>query len=99
MNFIERIICDIWRLVINHPGFVLLNVAVCRVCCPTNQTATLRHQHGRHALVGHERQTQQQCRTAHVVDVCTRQRVEIEFLTAEGSSVLEIDRCLGSMFG
>ena len=34
-----------------------------------------------------------------VVDVCTRQRVDIEFLTAEGSSPIEIRRCLRGMFG
>ena len=33
------------------------------------------------------------------VVVCARQRVEIEFLTAEGSSPVEIHRCLRSMFG
>jgi hypothetical protein len=36
---------------------------------------------------------------AHVVDLCTRQRVEIEFFTAEGCSPIEIHRCLRSMFG
>jgi hypothetical protein len=36
---------------------------------------------------------------AHVVNVCTRWRVEIEFLTAEGPSPIEIYRHLRSMFG
>jgi hypothetical protein len=35
----------------------------------------------------------------HVVDVRTRQRAEIESLTAEGSSPIEIHRYLRSMFG
>jgi hypothetical protein len=35
----------------------------------------------------------------HVVGVCTRQRVEIGFLTAEGSSPIEIHRRLRSTFG
>jgi hypothetical protein len=33
------------------------------------------------------------------VDVCTRQRVVIEFLTAEASSPIEIHRLLRSMYG
>jgi len=34
-----------------------------------------------------------------VVDVHTRQRVVTEFLTAEGSSLIEIHRCLKNMYG
>jgi hypothetical protein len=36
---------------------------------------------------------------ADVVDVCTRQRVAIEFFNAEGSSVIEIHRNLRSVHG
>ena len=36
---------------------------------------------------------------AHVVDVHTRQRVVIEFLTAEGSRPIVIHRLLRSMYG
>jgi hypothetical protein len=34
-----------------------------------------------------------------VVDICIGQRVVIEFLTAEGSSPIEIHRCLRSVYG
>jgi hypothetical protein len=50
------------------------------------------------APVSHLRSMKWQCKMA-VVDVHTRQRVLTEFLTMEGSGLIEIYRCLKSMYG
>lgn len=49
--------------------------------------------------VAHVCSTQTQCKMVDVVDIYTRHRVVTEFLTADGSSLTEIQRCLRSTCG
>jgi hypothetical protein len=52
-----------------------------------------------HCPFGHVCSSQKQCKILDVVDIHTRQRVVIEFLTADGSSSIQIHRCLSRACG
>lgn len=82
------------------PIFSLLNLAPGRVSFLIHRTATLSNSTriiG--ALVSHVCSTRQSCAMTDVVHLRERQRVVIEFLTAEGSSPMETDRHLSSVYG